>query len=283
VKKAIAWRLLKQVVAGWHTHNNSRLAAAIAYYAIFSLAPLLVIVVAVAGAIFGEAAAKGELAQRISNLVGSDAALVLESMIEGAGRFRSGLFAWAVGAVALLIGATGVFAAVRDALATIWGLPQRGGVRDILRTRIVSFLVVLAIGLLLLTFLIASTTLSVIARITGSFPVLYQLLDILNFLFSFAIITCLVALAYKLLITVKLRWRHVWTGAAFTSLLFAAGKLLLGLYFASSRMRSVYGAASSVIVLLFWIYFSALVFLFGAEFIRASSDLGGDGSGLDPE
>lgn len=283
MKNAIAWRLLKQVIAGWHTHKNSRLAAAIAYYAMFSLAPLLVIAVAVAGAIFGEAAAKGELAQRISNLVGSDAALVLEGMIEGAGQFRSGLFAWVLGAVALLIGATGVFAAVSDALATIWGLPLKGGVRDIVRTRIVSFLVVLAIGVLLLTFLIASTTLSVVARITGSFPALYQLLDILNLLFSFAVITCFVALVYKLLITVKLQWSRVWTGAAFTSLLFAAGKLLLGLYFASSRMRSVYGAASSVIVLLFWIYFSTLVFLLGAEFIRAWSDLDGDNSGLDTE
>jgi membrane protein len=267
------WNLMKQACRGWLIHNDSRLAAAIAYYTIFSLAPLLVIVVAVAGAVFGEAAAKGELTQQIRVLVGDEAVPLIQGMIEGAGRIRSGLFAWAVGAVALLIGATGAFAALSDALATIWEIRQEGGLKGIVKTRVVSFLVVLSIGVLLLALLISSTGLSVIARITGSFPGLYRLLDMLNFLLSFAVVTCLFAFTYKVLVNVKLRWSDVWAGAALTSLLFTVGRLFLSLYLASGRMRSVYGATSSVIVLLFWIYFSAQVFLFGAEFIRARAEV----------
>jgi membrane protein len=267
------WNLLKQACRGWYIHSDSRLAASIAYYTIFSLAPLLVIVVAVTGALFGEAAAKGELSQQIGVLVGDEAVPLIQGMIEGAGRFRSGLFAWVVGAIALLIGATGVFAALSDALTAIWETRQEGGFRGIVQTRVVSFLVVLSMGVLLLALLITSTSLSIIARITDSFPGLYRLLDVLNFFLSFAVVTCLFAFTYKVLVSVKLRWRDVWAGAALTSLLFTAGRLFLGLYFASGRMRSVYGAASSVIVLLFWIYFSAQVFLFGAEFIRARAEV----------
>jgi membrane protein len=276
VKKIPIHSLLRQAAEGWINHNDSRLAAAIAYYTIFSLAPLLVIVVAVAGAVFGEAAARGELSQRIVSLVGEDALPILEGMIEGASRFKSGLFAWAVGAIALFVGATGVFAAIRDALATIWEVPSSGGLRAMVRTRITSFVVVLAMGVLLLSLVLMSTILSVITRLTG----IPQFLDLANSILTFAIVTCLVAFIYKVLGSMKMRWRAVWTGAAVTSLLFTVGKLLIGYYLASSRMRSAYGAASSVIVLLFWIYFSAQVFLFGAEFIQAYN--GSDGETRNP-
>jgi membrane protein len=261
-------RMLMAALAGWWNHKDSRLAAAIAYYTIFSLAPLLVIVVAVAGAVFGEAAARGELDQQIANLVGKEAIPLIDGMIEGAGRFRSGLFAWGAGIVALFIGATGVFAALRDALATVWEVEQQGGLRGIVKDRVVSFLGVLALGVLLLALLTTSSTLSLFVKITGVFPGLNQLVSTVNFLFSFAVVTCVFAFAYKILISVKLWWGDVWTGAAFTSLLFTVGKLLMGIYLGSGRIRSIYGAASSVIVLLFWVYFSAQVFLFGAEFIR---------------
>jgi membrane protein len=261
-------KLLSTALAGWWNHKDSRLAAAVAYYTMFSMAPLLVIVVAVAGAVFGEAAAKGELNQQITNLVGKDAVPLIESMIEGAGRFRSGLFAWAAGIIALVIGATGVFAALHNALETVWEVPQKGGLKGILKARAVSFLVILGLGVLLLALLITSAGLPLFVRITGVFPGLNRLLSMLNFLLSFAVVMCVFAFAYKILITMKLRWGEVWTGAALTSILFTIGKLLIGLYLASGRAKSIYGAASSVIVLLFWIYFSAQVFLYGAEFIR---------------
>ncbi len=273
------WRLLGEAFRGWRAHRDSRLAAAIAYYTMFSLAPLLIIVVAVAGAVFGEAEAQGELTQQIGKMFGEETVPLIEGMISGAGRFRSGLFAWVVGAAALMIGATGVFAALRDALATVWEVQQKGGLKGIVKTRLVSFLVVLAIGFLLLALLVTSTALSVVPRIAGFFPGLYQLLDAANFLLTFAVITCLFAFAYKILVPAKLRWTDVWTGAALTSLLLTLGKFLIGLYLASGHVGSLYGAASSLIVLLFWIYFSALVFLFGAEFIRVNAkDSHGGGS-----
>ena len=261
-------KLLSAALSGWWNHKDSRLAAAIAYYTMFSMAPLLVIVVAFAGAVFGEAAARGELNMQITNLVGEEAVPLIESMIEGAGRFRTGLFAWVAGIIALLIGATGVFAALRDALETVWEVPQRAGLKGILKTRGVSFLVILALGVLLVALLIASASLPLFVRITGAFPGMKQLLGMVNFLLSFAVVMCVFAFAYKILISVKLLWHEVWTGAALTSLLFTIGKLLIGIYLTSGRANSIYGAAGSVIVLLFWVYFSAQVFLFGAEFVR---------------
>ncbi|OPY68098.1 MAG: ribonuclease BN/unknown domain fusion protein [Syntrophorhabdaceae bacterium PtaU1.Bin034] len=269
----VLWGLLKQAFAGWRIHKDSRLAAAIAYYTIFSLAPLLVIVVAVAGAIFGEAAAKGELSQQIGNLVGEDLVPLIEGMVESAGRFRSGLLAWVVGAIALIIGATGVFAELQDALDTIWEVPQQGSLKGMLKARLLSFLVILAIGMLLLALLLAGAALTVIGRLASSLPGLAEALDVLNFLLSFALITVLFAVIYKILPSVKTRWSDVWAGAALTSLLFTVGKLLLGFYLASGRMRSAYGAAGSVIILLFWIYFSAEILLFGAEFTRVYTGL----------
>lgn len=206
------WRLLREAFRGWRAHRDARLAAAIAYYTMFSLAPLLIIVVAVAGAVFGKAEAQGELTQQIGKMFGEETVPLIEGMISGAGRFRSGLFAWFVGAAALMIGATGVFAALRDALATVWEVQQKGGLRGIVKTRLVSFLVVLTIGFLLLALLVTSTALSVVPRIAGFFPGLYQLLDTANFLLTFAVITCLFAFAYKILVPAKLRWSDVWTG-----------------------------------------------------------------------
>jgi membrane protein len=268
MKAATIWNILRLTLGNWHAHKANRLAAAIAYYTIFSLAPLLVIVVSVAGAIFGEAAAKGELSQQIQNLVGEDAVPIIQSMIEGAGRFRSGWFAWIVGAVALSVGATGVFAAVRDAFSTIWEVEESGGLRSIVRTRFISFLVIIVSGLLLVLLLVASAGLSVAVRLTLIFPGLFRLLDMVNFLLSFAVIAALFAVVYKMISQVRLNWSDVWIGAALSSLLFTVGKLLFGVYLMRGRMGSAYGAASSLIVLLFWIYFSAQIFLFGAEFIR---------------
>jgi membrane protein len=268
MKAITVWNVFKLTFSNWQTHKANRLAAGIAYYTIFSLAPLLVIVVSVAGAIFGQAAAKGELSQQIQNLVGEEAVPVIQSMIEGAGRIRSGWFAWIAGAVALSIGATGVFSAVRDAFSAIWEVEQGRGIREVVQTRFVSFLVIIAAGLLLVASLIASTGLSVAVRLAPIFPGLSRLFGIANFFLSFVVVAALFAVMYKMISQVKLNWGDVWTGAVLSSLLFSVGKFLLGVYLVRGRMGSAYGAASSLIVLLFWIYFSAQIFLFGAEFIR---------------
>jgi membrane protein len=262
------WNVLRLTIHNWREHRDSRLAAAIAYYMIFSLAPLLVIIVSVAGAIFGEAAARGELSQQIENFVGADAVPIVESMIEGAGRLKSGLFAWFVGAVALMVGATGVFMALRDALADIWNVEQGTGLKSLVEARFISFLVIIACGLVFVALLVACTGLSVAVRLTSAFHGFPRALDTINFLLSFALIAALFAVVYKMISQIKLRWSDVWIGAALASLLFTVGKFLFSIYLVKGRMGSAYGAASSLIVLLFWIYLSAQVFLFGAEFIR---------------
>lgn len=263
------WGLIKEAFANWRAHNVSRMAAAIAYYTIFSVAPLLVIVIAVASLIFGEAAAKGELALQLRTLVGDEAAGVIQGMVESASHFRSGLTAGLIGAFALLFGATGVFTEIYYALNTIWGVAERGNWKAFVKARFLSFVMILAIGLLLLALLFTAAALSLIGRFMGFLPGLFRLLDLFNFLLSFAGITLLFAIIYKILPDAKSRWSDVWAGAAFTSLLFSIGKLLMGVYLASGWMKSTYGAAGSIIILLFWFYFSAHVFLFGAEFTRA--------------
>jgi membrane protein len=263
------WNLVKEAFAGWMEHKCSRLAAALAYYAIFSVAPILVIVVIVAGLVFGKKAAEGELVQQISNLVSKEGASVIEGMVKGAGHLSAGVFASIAGAIALLIGSTGLFSALQDALYTIFEVPDEGGWMDIIKSRFFSFVMVVGIGVLLLALLLAGAVLSVLTKLMHYFPGVLSVLNMFNFLLSFAVITFLFAVLYKVFSGVRLKWGDVWVGAALTSLLFSIGKFLLGIYLESGRMRSAYGAAGSVIVLLFWFYFSAQVFLFGAEFARA--------------
>lgn len=265
------WGLLKEAFAKWNADNVSRLSASIAYYTIFSAAPLLVIAIALAGSIFGETAAKGELVLHLRNLIGNEAAAAIQGMVDSAGQFQSGLVATAVGAFALIFGATGVFTEVQSALNTIWGIPEKGSWKSILKSRFLSFIMILAVGFLLLALLVATTALSLVSRFFDFLPGFTVLVDMFNFLLTFAIITFLFAIIYKILPDVKMSWSDVWAGSAFTSLLFSIGKLLIGFYLGSGRMKSVYGAAGSIIILLFWFYFSAQVFLFGAEFTRVYS------------
>ncbi len=260
------WGLLREAINRWHSDNVSRLAAAIAYYTIFSAAPVLVIVIAVASLIYGEAAAKGELVGQLRALIGSDAAGVIQGMVESAGQFRSGMVATVAGVCALVFGATGVFTEIQGALNTIWDIPERGSWKGMLKARLLSFVMILLIGAALLALLIATTALTFIGRLTDSLPGLSYVLDMVNFLLSFAVITVLFAMVFKVLPDSRMAWSDVWAGAAFTSLLFTIGKVLIGFYLASGGMKSTYGAAGSIILLLFWFYFSAQVFLFGAEF-----------------
>lgn len=265
------WDLLKEAFNEWREDKASRLAAALAYYTIFSLGPLLVIVIAIAGLVFGEAAARGEIVAQVEGVLGREGAEAIQRMIENARDPASGTIATILSIVALVFGASGVFGQLQDALNTIWDVtPKPGrGLMGIVADRFLSFVMVLGIGFLLLVFLVLSSVLTGLGTFFGDFlPVSESLLQILNLLVSFAVITLLFAMLYKVLPDVEIAWGDVWIGAAMTALLFTVGQFLIGLYLGRTAVASTYGAAGSIVIILLWIYYSAQIFLFGAEFTQ---------------
>lgn len=266
--------MLRETFEEWKEDEALQLGAALAYYTLFSLAPMLLVVIAVAGLVWQREAVQGEIVQQIQGLVGRQGAEAIQTMVANAGRQgrTSGILATVVAFVTVLFGATGVFSQLQSALNHIWDVePKPGaGVRGLLRTRLLSFGMILAIGFLLLVSLVVSTALAAIGAymtslLPGGAEVLLKALDLL---LSFAVITLLFAMIYRFLPDVKIAWRDVWIGAAVTSLLFAIGKLLIGLYLGNSSVASTFGAAGSVIVLLLWIYYSTQILFFGAEFTQ---------------
>lgn len=266
------WGLLKQTFKEWLEDKSSRLAAALAYYTAFSLAPLLIIVIALAGFFFGEEAAVGQIVSQIQGLVGRDGAQLIQTAIENANKPGSNadLIASLVNIAVLLFAATGVFAQLQDALDTIWEVaPKPGrGIWGFIRKRFLSFTMILGIGFLLLVSLIVSAALAAIANsISGLLPSVL-LWRILNLVISIGVITLLFAMIYKFLPDVKITWGDVWIGAAITALLFTLGKYLIGLYLRNSSFGSTYGAAGSLVIVLAWVYYSAQILFFGAEFTQ---------------
>ncbi len=265
---------LREVFAEWRQDNAMSQGAALAYYALFSMAPLLVLVVAIAGLVLGHAAAEGEVVTRIGGVVGPEGAKVIEGMIVGASRPASGVIATVASLMAMLFGATGIFGQLRASLNHIWGVTAKGpgGVRGLVMQRLAAFGMILGIGFLLLLSLAVSATLAAVHDlIARHLPVLSALLPALNFGVSYLVATALFAMIYKVLPDARMRWRDVWVGAAVTALLFTVGKSLIGLYLAHAGGASVYGAAASLVVLLLWIYYSAQVLLLGAEFTEVYS------------
>lgn len=263
--------LLKETVAEWSKDKVSRLAAALAYYTVFSLAPLLIIVIAIAGSVFGEEAARGEIVGQIQGLVGTDGAQFIETAIENANKPSTGTIASIVSIVVLLFGASGVFAELQDALNTVWEVqakPERG-IINVIRSRFLSFTMVLGVGFLLLVSLVFSAVLAgAINFIGNTLPGIAFLWQLANFVISFIITTVVFGLIYKILPDVKIAWSDVWIGAAITSILFSIGRFLLGHYLGNSSFGSTYGAAGSLVVLLAWVYYAAQILLFGAEFTQ---------------
>lgn len=265
------WRLLKETFAEWSKDKASRLAAALSYYTVFSLAPLLIIAIAIAGSFFGEEAAKGEIIGQIQGLVGKEGAEVIQTAIENASqKDNQGTVASLISVGVLLFGASGVFAELQDALNTVWEVESKPelGITDFIRKRFLSFAMILGIGFLLLVSLVISATLSGINHYASNlllpnFAFFWQLV---NFFVSFGVITLLFATMYKVLPDVKIAWSDVWIGAAMTALLFVFGKFLIGLYLGNSSFSSTYGAAGSIVVILVWAYYSAQILFFGAEF-----------------
>jgi membrane protein len=264
------WQLIKSAFAAWRADHASSKGAALAYYSLFSIAPILIIAIAVAAFFFGEEAARGEILTQLRGLLGDDGATAVQALLASASRPTQGIVA-AVSSIALLVvGATTVFAELQVDLDLIWKAPaakKKGGLWALLRARVLSFGVVLALGLLLLISLVVSAGLAAMGRWWGGYFEGWDvLLEIANFVFSIAVTTALFAMIYKLLPSVEIAWRDVWIGAIVTALFFALGKTLIGLYLGHSGVASGFGAAGSFVVLLLWVYYSTQIFLLGAEF-----------------
>jgi membrane protein len=265
------WILLKESVSAWVDDYAPSMGAALAYYTLFSIAPLLLIVIAIAGFFFGAEAAQGEILTQLRGLIGDEGALAVQGLLKSASQPGHRALATFIGVFTLVLGATTVFSELQSALDRIWRAPalkeQSSGIWTLIRTRLLSLGMVLGIGFLLLVSLVLSAVLSALGKwwggLFGGWEVLLQLI---NFVVSFAIITGLFAMIYKILPRVKIDWHDVWIGAAVTALLFTIGKFAIGLYLGKSAVASGFGAAGSFVVLLIWVYYSAQIFLLGAEF-----------------
>ena len=281
MKLKSSWQLLKTIFTKWLDDDPFQLAAALSYYTLFSLAPLLVISIAVAGFVFGRDAAENQIVETIQGLIGQESAQAVQGMIQNASnKPRAGMISTALGVIALLFGAGGVVGQLQTSLNTIWGVSAQtaSGVRAFIRRRFISFAMVLGIGFLLLVSLAVSALLAGLSHFMGGLlggaAFIAHLLDIV---ISFAFITLLFAMIYKFLPDVRIQWRDVWVGAALTSILFTIGKFVIGLYLGSSGVTSAYGAAGSLITVLLWVYYSALIFFLGAEFTQVYATQYGSG------
>jgi membrane protein len=274
------WATVKETVDDWLDDNAARLAAALAYYALLSLAPLIVITVAVVGWFIGADAARGRVAGELSAVVGGEAARGIQAVAENAKSPAAGVVSTVVGVVTLFIGASGVFGELQSSLNTVWEVaPKPGrGLMGQLRDRFLSFTMVLGVAFLLLVSLIITSVLSAAGSFMASaLPGGEALWQVLNFVLSLAVVTALFALIFKVVPDAKIQWRDVWLGSAVTAVLFTIGKLLLGLYLGKAAPGSSYGAAGSIIALVVWVYYAAQILLIGAEFTQVQARRRGHG------
>jgi membrane protein len=264
------WALLQRVARSWVDDYAMSMGAALAYYTMFSLAPLLLIVVSVAGLFFGEEAARGQIVAQLQSVMGNAGASAVQELLASVREPGQGWLATGIGITLLLVGATTVFGELQDSLDRIWRVPDRtlaNGWLQLLRTRVLSFGMILAIGFLLVVSLVVSTALDAVGRhwnlMLGGW---YPLAVATNAVIAFLLIAAMFALIYKVMPRVRVLWRDVWIGALFTALLFTLGKSLISLYIGRSGISSAFGAAGSLVVVLLWVYYSAQIFLVGAEF-----------------
>jgi len=263
------FHLCKEAVTSWSTDYAPSMGAALAYYTVFSIAPLLLIVISVAGLVFGEEAARGAIFEQLSGLMGAEGATAIQGLLKSVNKPAEGIIATVMGVVLLVLGATTVFRELQDALDRIWRAPARpqSGVVGMVRTRLLSFGLIMGIGFLLMVTLVLSAALAALGKwwapIFGGWALVAQFV---NFAFGFALTTVGFALIYKIMPRAQVQWRDVWVGAAVTALLFTVGKHLIGLYIGRSSVASGFGAAGSLVIVLVWVYYSAQIFLLGAEF-----------------
>jgi membrane protein len=263
--------LLKTTFNDWMEDKALRLSAAMAYYAVFSIAPLLVIAIGIAGLALGPEAVGGKLDDQLKTYIGAEAAEGVQSMVKSASKPSQGWMAAALGFATLLLGASGVFGQLKDALNSIWEVKPRsgGGIGAFVRERLLSFGMVLVIGFLLLTSLLLSSLIAGFsAYLERMVPLPAAVWGVLTFLISFGIVTTLFAFIFKVLPDAEVEWQDVWVGAAVTALLFEIGKAGLGYYLGKEAASSSYGAATSIVLLLLWVYYTSCILFFGAEFTQ---------------
>jgi membrane protein len=278
------WWLVKATANDWLDDDAPRLAAALAYYALLSLAPLVVLTLAVAGLVLDEEAARGGIARELAGLFGASGAAAVESIVKNAKAPAAGIVGSILGLIVLLFGASGVFGELESALNSMWEVKPRPGrgIRGMLRDRLFSFAMVMGVAFLLLISLVVSAVLSAVGRfLSSALPGGELVWQGLNLAISLAVVTGLFALTFKLVPAAKIAWRDVWVGAFVTALLFTLGKFLIGLYLGKSGISSAYGAAGSLVLLVIWVYYSASILLFGAEFTQVYA--GRFGSRIEPD
>ena len=258
--------------------------AALAFYTLFSISPVLLIVLSITGFVFGDEAARGEIAGQLQNLMGEQSALTVQALLQNVNKPSEGIVATIIGVLLLLIGATSVFGELQSALNRIWRAPERPPIRSIisfLRSRLLSFGMIFGIGFILMVSLIFNAALSAVSHWWSlQFKEWFIILYSVNLVFGFVMTTAMFALIYKVIPSVKIRWGEVWIGALITAALFTLGKFLIGLYMTKSAVASGFGAAGSVVALLVWVYYSAQIFLLGAEFTWAYSTIYGSRSNI---
>ena len=265
------WNLGSDSIDGWMRHQVARTGAALAFYTVFSLAPVLILSIAIAGIFFGEKAARGEIVEQVRGLIGTTGASAIQAVLENAGRPGAGRIATIVSVVTLLIGANTALAELKTGLDQIWDVPgnERQGFWYFIRTRILSVGLILALGFLLLVSLVISAALTALERFWAGEEAVAVVVGWLNSVFAFALVVLLFGTIYKVLPSVRVAWRDVLIGALVTALLFTIGKFIIGAYLGNSGLASTYGAAGSLVLLLVWVYYSAQIFLLGAEFTRS--------------
>jgi membrane protein len=270
VSKAI-WSLMRDAAQGWFDHRASRTGAALAFYTVFSLAPVLTLSIAIAGFFFGEAAARGEIVEQIGDLVGPQGAQLVQSVLQNASRPGAGFIPTVISLVTLILGANTALAELKTGLDQTWNVPpeKRTGFWYSVRTRLLSVGLILSLGFLLLVSLVISAALTALQRLSRGELLINTLLTWSNFLFAFVLVAALFATIYKVLPSVKIAWRDVTIGSVVTAILFTAGKFAIGVYIGNSGVASTYGAAGSVVLILIWVYYSAQILLYGAEFTHA--------------
>jgi membrane protein len=279
LKSNDVWSLLKEAATDWSHDRAPRLGAALAYYTVFSMVPLLIIIIAVIGMVFGQEAAQSSIMEQIRTLVGDQSAVALKEMIERANQPSTGILSTVIAIGTLLIGASAFFGELQAALNTVWGLePKEGlGIWGFVKSRFLSLATVLGTAFLLLVSLVLSTALSALGTwFGGLLPLPEFVLQAINVLLSFAVITGLFALIFKVLPDAHIAWRDVTIGAALTSALFTIGKFAISLYLGKSSVGSAYGAAGSLVILLVWVYYSAQILLYGAEFTQVYANRRGE-------
>jgi membrane protein len=265
--------LIADATRRWAHDEVPRMAAALSYYTAFSLAPLLILVIAIAGFAFGRDAAQGRIMNEIGGVVGHQSAAAIQSMIQSAQKPAHGIVATIISVVGLFLGASGVLSELKFALNRIFRTEERGGVGELVKQRLKLLGLILGIGFLLTVSLAVSAAVSAAGKFMGgALPLPEVVMHALNFVISFVVVTALFGLMYKFVPDIRMRWRDIWIGAGLTSFLFTVGKIVLGIYLGKGAVASSYGAAGSVLIILLWVYYSALIFYFGAEFTHVYAE-----------